>query len=66
MRRVLEHIVEWKEIHDEMVKDVRNAELNFQKELKSKQVSKINFKWCAVLYNLPNGRYLADTFYFYM
>ncbi len=38
MRRVLEHVVEWKEIHDEMVKDFRNVELNFQKERRSKQV----------------------------
>ncbi len=42
MRRVLEHVVEWKEIHDEMIKDFRNVEINFQKELKSKRVRKIN------------------------
>ncbi len=42
MRRVLEHVVEWKEMHDEMVKDFRNVELNFRKEGRSKQVSKSN------------------------
>ncbi len=39
MRRVLEHVVEWKEMHDEMVKDFKKVELNFQKERQSKQVS---------------------------
>ncbi len=39
MRRVLEHVVEWKEMHDEMVKDFKKAEFKFQKEHRSKQVS---------------------------
>ncbi len=39
MRRVLEHVVEWKEIHDEMVKDFKKVEFNFQKEHRYKQVS---------------------------
>ncbi len=39
MRRVLEHVVEWKEMHDEMVKDFKKVEFNFQKERQSKKVS---------------------------
>ncbi len=39
MRRVLEHVVEWKEMHDEMVKDFKKAEFKFQKEHRSMQVS---------------------------
>ncbi len=46
-------------MHDEMIKDFRNAELNFQKEHRTKQVSKSDIQLWRLVVNCKVNRLLS-------